>query len=51
MYLYGMERDSLFLPLPGIIRVIKTMEHEVGGNLRGTADLIGQRNLPSQQRM
>jgi len=49
MYLYGMERDSFFLPLPHIIRVIKTKEHEVGGNFKGTADLIGQHKLPSQQ--
>jgi len=40
---------TIFLPLPGIIRVIKPKQHEVGGNFRGTADLIGQHKLPSQQ--
>jgi len=40
---------TLPLPLPDIIRVIKTKEHDVGGYFRGTADLIGQQKLPSQQ--
>jgi hypothetical protein len=39
------------LPLPDIIRVISTKEHDVGGYFRGSTDLFSHNYLPSQQWM